>query len=186
MNDRAFSGQFSRPTGAAPCYAGVPMPALPEPWRVCGACKKPIPYGARYWTCSVSTCNRARFQLVFCSMDCWDSHVPVMNHRNAWAEEKVAPRTPAADPPTAPAAPATDPARRRVVRPEEPESDDGSPEVLVIASRLKAYIRERSDFNTSEDALTAVSEIIRRATETAIRNARAEGRRTVKGRDYEG
>lgn len=145
-------------------------------WSPCGSCKKPIAYGARYWVCSVSTCNRARFQLAFCSMACWDAHVPVMNHRGAWAEERRAPKGPAPEV----AAPE---ARRRVVR--EPEEEKEAEDVLVIASRLKAYIREKSDFNTSADALEALSVIIRRASDEAIRRARAEGRRTVKGRDFE-
>lgn len=146
-------------------------------WHPCGSCKKPIAVGARYWVCSVSTCNRARFQLAFCSMACWDAHVPVMNHRGAWAEERRAPRVP--DGEAAPEA-----ARRRVVR--EPEEEQEPDDILVVASRLKAYIKDRADFNTSADALVAISAIIRRASDEAIRRARAEGRRTVKGRDFEG
>ncbi len=146
-------------------------------WHPCGSCKKPIAYGARYWVCSVSTCNRARFQLAFCSMACWDAHVPVMNHRGAWAEERRAPRT------AEPEAVAPEAARRRMVR--EPEEEKEPDDILVVASRLKAYIKDRADFNTSADALVALSEIIRRASDEAIRRARAEGRRTVKGRDFE-
>lgn len=156
----------------------------PGTWRTCGACKKPVANGARHWVCNVSTCNRARFQLVFCSMGCWDAHVPVMNHRNAWAEERMAPRSAVAE--EAPPASAADPARRRIVRQDEPEEAAEPDDVLVVASKLKAYIRDRSDFNTSADVLTTVSEIIRRASDEAIRRARAEGRRTVKGRDFEG
>jgi hypothetical protein len=152
---------------------------MPETWRNCGSCKKPIPYGARYWICSVSTCNRARFQLVFCSMDCWDAHVPVMNHRDAWAEQKVAP---ASAPP--PEAARGDAPRRVLVRGQEPEREPD--EVLVVASRLKAFVKEKSDFNTSADTLDALSAIIRRETEEAIRRARAAGRRTVMARDFEG
>lgn len=143
---------------------------MSEPWRTCASCKKPIAHGAPYWICSVSTCNRARFQLVFCSMDCWDAHVPVMNHRDAWAEQKTSP-------PTAEAA------RRVLVRGPEPEREPD--EILVVASKLKAYIKDRADFNTSADALEAISAIIRREADEAIRRARAEGRRTVKGRDFE-
>ena len=52
-------------------------------WRRCSACKKAIELGAEYWTCNVSTCNRKRTGLVFCSVTCWEVHLPVANHRDA-------------------------------------------------------------------------------------------------------
>ena len=61
-------------------------------WRQCSTCKKDIPYGHVYHVCSVSTCNRKRTGLVFCSLDCWDAHLPDANHRNAWAVEERAPQ----------------------------------------------------------------------------------------------
>ena len=60
-------------------------------WRRCNSCKKEIGYGALYWVCNVSTCNRKRTGLVFCEVSCWDAHVPMMNHRETWAEERRAP-----------------------------------------------------------------------------------------------
>ena len=60
-------------------------------WRKCSSCKKPIPFKALYWVCNVSTCNRKRTGLAFCSVSCWDAHVPMMNHRESWAEERRAP-----------------------------------------------------------------------------------------------
>ncbi|OFZ20978.1 MAG: hypothetical protein A2X94_06490 [Bdellovibrionales bacterium GWB1_55_8] len=60
-------------------------------WRRCSSCKKPIRYGQLYWVCNVSTCNRKRTGLVFCEVSCWDAHVPLMNHRESWAEERKAP-----------------------------------------------------------------------------------------------
>lgn len=60
-------------------------------WRKCNACKVPLNYGKMYYVCNVSTCNRKRTGLTFCSVSCWDSHLPDMNHREAWAEEKRAP-----------------------------------------------------------------------------------------------
>lgn len=62
-------------------------------WKKCSACKKPIAFGATYYVCSVSTCNRARTGLVFCDVSCWDVHLPVARHRKAWAEERTAPRS---------------------------------------------------------------------------------------------
>lgn len=63
----------------------------PNHWRLCNGCKKPIQYKQNYWVCSVSTCTRKRTGFVFCTVSCWDSHVPMMNHRESWAEERKAP-----------------------------------------------------------------------------------------------
>jgi hypothetical protein len=60
-------------------------------WMLCSACRKPIRFGAVHWVCSVSTCNRDRTRLVFCSVSCWDSHVATLRHRDAWAVEARAP-----------------------------------------------------------------------------------------------
>src|SRR3954452_21512457 len=62
-----------------------------DTWLLCSACRKPIPFGATHWVCSVSTCNRDRTRLVFCSVACWDSHVATLRHRDAWAVEARAP-----------------------------------------------------------------------------------------------
>ena len=63
----------------------------PEFWRKCNICKKPIGYKSKYWVCNVSTCNRKRVGLVFCDVACWDAHLPGMNHRESWAEDRVSP-----------------------------------------------------------------------------------------------
>jgi histone H3/H4 len=55
--------------------------------------------------------------------------------------------------------------------------------VLVIASRLKDYIRAVSGMNTSDRVLEPLSEILREVADRAIEQARAEGRRTVLDRD---
>lgn len=60
-------------------------------WKKCSSCKKPIDFKQLYWVCNVSTCNRKRTGLAFCSVSCWDAHVPMMNHRESWAEERRAP-----------------------------------------------------------------------------------------------
>ena len=62
-------------------------------WRRCSACKNFIERGAIYWVCNVSTCNRKRTGLVFCSVTCWEVHLPEANHRESWAEERTAPMT---------------------------------------------------------------------------------------------
>ena len=74
----------------------TPAPALN--WGKCNICKKPIPFGGPYLRCVVSTCNRKRFQLTFCSDSCWDAHNPDFNHRNPGYTEHVAPAAPGAKP----------------------------------------------------------------------------------------
>lgn len=159
-------------------------------WRRCSACKKPIALGAKYWVCNVSTCNRRRTGLAFCTVSCWEVHLPTVNHRESWAEERWAPKTAAeAEAIAEKAKPRTDPTgTRRLVRESAPapratSSGEAPREVLIVASRLKDYIRARSGFNTSESALMPLSDIVRRACEEAIRNAERDGRKTVLDRD---
>jgi hypothetical protein len=59
-------------------------------FAVCSMCRKPIAMGSGYYRCSVSTCNSGRVKLMFCSMACWDAHLPTARHRNASAIEEVA------------------------------------------------------------------------------------------------
>ena len=163
-------------------------------WRRCSACKTFIPYGATYYVCNVSTCNRPRTGLVFCTVTCWEVHLPEANHRETWALERKAPRNaaeaaaagaPRAGAPAA-AAPAGDEraGQRRLVRPAAPSRNAPPREVLLIASRLKEYIRVRSGgFNTSDRVLEPLSEIVRALCDEAILVAEREGRRTVLDRD---
>lgn len=177
---------------------------MPEDtWHPCSACKKPIAYGDTYYTCSVSTCNRARTALHFCTVSCWEVHLPVARHREAWAEEQTAPsrqqaarEAQAKEAKEAKAAKAAKPgtgagasasrAPRRIVpeaKPATPKPGDVPEEVLIVASRLKDYVRAISGFNTSERVLGPLSEIVRRACAEAVQNARAEGRKTILDRD---
>jgi hypothetical protein len=63
-------------------------------WGKCNICKKPIEWGGAYLKCTVSTCNRKRFQLYFCTDSCWDAHNPDFNHRSPGYTEHVAPAKP--------------------------------------------------------------------------------------------
>lgn len=155
-------------------------------WRRCSACKQPIRYGAEYWVCSVSTCNRKRTGLAFCSVSCWEVHLPVARHREAWAEERTAPAGAAADP-EAKATGSTPRDKKRILPPAQasrPEPRAAAPrEVLIVASRLKDYVKARSGFNTSERVLEPLSEIVRKVCDEAIANAERDGRRTILDRD---
>lgn len=153
-------------------------------WRRCSACKKPIALGSTYWICNVSTCNRKRTGLAFCSVTCWEVHLPVANHREAWAVERTAPLSLEEG-----AGPAKSEQRqrerRRIVRTDSPAKakPEIPAEVLIVGSRLKDYVRARSGFNTSDRVLSPLSEIIRRVCDRAIENAAREGRMTLLERD---
>ena len=62
-----------------------------DTWKQCSSCRKPIGFDRIYYLCSVSTCNRKRMPLFFCSVECWDAHDAGARHRNSWAEEKRSP-----------------------------------------------------------------------------------------------
>jgi hypothetical protein len=67
------------------------MPTDEQTWKRCNTCKRPIAFRAPYFACSVSTCNRKATDFAFCSVGCWDAHVPLFRHRDSWADEKTAP-----------------------------------------------------------------------------------------------
>jgi len=146
---------------------------MAEQWRRCSACKNPIELGSVYYTCSVSTCNRKRTALVFCSVTCWEIHLPTERHREAWAIEQRAPKTP--EPVEEPGAP-----RRARAR---SGSAGTAGEILVVASRLKSYVRKTAGYNTSDAVLPILSQAIRKLCDEAIRNARRAERETVLDRD---
>jgi hypothetical protein len=164
---------------------------MPGVFRRCSSCKQDIALGAKYWVCSVSTCNRNRTALAFCSTDCWDAHLGFVNHRESWAEERRAPLTLATPPAAAPAAVAAERAPKRTIvsppatppRPAPPSAAAPPAEVLIVASKLKAYIRERSDMNTSDRVFDVLSDEVRRIADRAIEEARRNERKTVLDRD---
>lgn len=161
-------------------------------FRVCSTCKKPIAFAERYYRCSVSTCNRPRTGLFFCSVPCWDAHVPEARHRDAWAEETRAPTREewAAQQAEAEAerkrneTPMTEkaPTERKIVAPKP--SGEAEREILVVVSKLKAYIKAKSGFNTSDAVSEVLSDQIRRLCDLAIENATADNRKTVLDRDF--
>ena len=56
-------------------------------------------------------------------------------------------------------------------------------EVLVVASKVKGYIKEKGDMKTSSSVLAALSDRIRGMCDEAIERARSDGRKTVLDRD---
>ncbi len=183
------------------------MPSMSETrayWRLCTSCGKELPFGEIYWVCSVSTCNRKKMPLTFCSVPCWDAHLPTMRHREAWAEERRAPTRAQWDREQADGAAAE--RRRKIVKqaasappapvrtpsvtpggppPEISLNDDDLPrDILIVASKLKMYIKARSGMKTSDGVMRALSDIVRKECDEAIRRAARAERKTVMDRDF--
>ena len=166
-------------------------------WKKCSGCKEAISYSSVYYVCNVSTCNRKRTALQFCSVSCWEVHLPVARHREAWAEERRAPTQQEAARMDAPEAgsgevkeKSSERKPRRIMAPGPARTAggstpaaDGPKEVLIVASRLKEYVKAVSGYNTSDGVLGPLSEIVRIEVAKAIEKARAEGRKTVLDRD---
>ena len=154
-------------------------------WRRCSSCKREIAFERAYWTCSVSTCNRKRTALQFCSVRCWEAHLPVARHRDAWAEEQRSPSR--VDWVQAQQQAATDESRRRLIRPAaraDVQLDDDIPrETLVVVTKVKNYVRARGDMKTSDRVMDALSEHLRQIADRAIREAARDERKTVLDRD---
>jgi histone H3/H4 len=153
-------------------------------WKRCSVCKNPIAFDTRYYLCSVSTCNKKRMTLVFCSVSCWDAHQADARHRDAGAEEARSPsqatwtrevaeekkRNVAS---AASNAPVT---MKKVV-------GAASLDILIVGSRFKEYIAERAGMSTSERVLGFLSDHLRELCDQAIGAASKDGRRTVMDRD---
>ena len=181
-------------------------------WKRCSSCKKVLPFGQLYFVCSVSTCNRKRTGMFFCSVECWEEHLPIARHREAWAVEETAPTADAwkaetggagrssgaASPPPPSAAPARPrgpapvqrrtsggaaaPVRRRVV--SEARAQPEEQDILVVVSRFKAYVKARHGMNTSDGVFELVSDALRRIADEASDHARLDGRKTLLERDF--
>jgi hypothetical protein len=162
-------------------------------WKRCNSCKKPIAFASGYFTCNVSTCNRKGTDFAFCSVSCWDAHVPVLRHRDAWADEQQAPTAAAwaerqREQAERAAAPSPEPRPRTVVSPAAAAARSGEPvphDVLVVVSKLKLYIRVRSGMSCSDGVTDVLSDRLRALCDQAIDQARARGRKTVLDRDFD-
>ncbi len=199
---------------------------MAEFWLKCTECKSEIAFGAKYFQCSVSTCNRSKFRLVFCSIVCWDSHLGDARHRDAWAEEAraptrevwqrelaaeppraapsptgappvaspagIPPRPAAAAPVAAPAAPGSAPVRRVVGDASQASAaavegvklaEVTDRDVLIVVSKMKKYIKDRSGMNCSDAVADMLSDHVRLLCDEAIRAAARDERKTVLDRD---
>ncbi len=63
-------------------------------------------------------------------------------------------------------------------------STEETKEVLVVASKLKTYIRNQSGMNTSSAVIEVISDRVRLLCDQAIESAKRDGRKTVMDRDF--
>lgn len=154
-------------------------------WRKCSSCKKAIAFKQKHWVCNVSTCNRKRTGLVFCSVSCWDAHLPLMNHRESWAEERTSPSAEAWLKEQQNEQSSHETSTKEIQKMETTETTTNTSEVLVVASKLKNYIRESSGMNTSAAVMDALSSKVRELCDQAVARAKQDGRKTVMDRDFQ-
>jgi histone H3/H4 len=100
-----------------------------------------------------------------------------MNHKSSWAEENRAPKY--QEPIT------SEPIQgRRILVQSNSSKSEVDEEVLIVASKLKQYIKDKHDMNTSANVMEILSKIVRRYADLAADHARSEGRKTVMDRDF--
>lgn len=146
---------------------------MSQPWKKCSSCKTDIMTGQRYYVCSVSTCQGKVTNYAFCGVPCWDAHIPIERHRgdSAGAIERTAPSDLSS---SAPAPAASKPKAAAL----------GDDEVLVVVSKVRKYVADRSGLNTSAEVYDTLTEKIKRLCDNAIDQAKAQGRKTVMSRDF--
>lgn len=164
-------------------------------WKKCSSCKKEIPFRGTYYACSVSTCRSVRTSLAFCSVSCWDAHLGYARHRDAYAEEEIAPGPEAAvqsepdsvsndKPEKEKTKPMTEP-HKTVVQLKQTPADAIETDTLVVVSKVKQLIRDQSGFNTSQCCIDALTKKVVIECLRGIESAKSNGRKTVMGRDVE-
>ncbi len=56
-------------------------------------------------------------------------------------------------------------------------------DILVVTSKVKKYIKEKGDCNTSAETIDVLSKAVERLCEKGIEQAKQDGRKTVMARD---
>lgn len=56
-------------------------------------------------------------------------------------------------------------------------------DVLVVTSKVKKFIKEKGQMNTSAETVAVLSDAIERLCQKGIEAAKADGRKTVMARD---
>ncbi len=55
--------------------------------------------------------------------------------------------------------------------------------ILVVTSKIKKFMKERAEFNTSAEFLEALSQKVEKICLDAVEQAKGDKRKTVKSRD---
>jgi len=109
-----------------------------------------------------------------------------MRHKDAWAEER---RAPSKDKAAHMASDLPRETSRKIIssQPGTATKLENPPpeEILVVASKVKAYVKKRAGMNTSSALMESLSHIVRTHCDRAIRSAKNDGRKTVLDRDVE-
>lgn len=58
-------------------------------------------------------------------------------------------------------------------------------EVLVVASKVKKLIKDKSGMSTSASVMDALTKVIEKECQRAIENAQSDKRKTVMDRDFQ-
>ena len=56
-------------------------------------------------------------------------------------------------------------------------------EVLVVASKVRSYIKDKGECNTASETIDALSQAVEKVLDKAIEAAKSQGRKTVMARD---
>jgi histone H3/H4 len=59
-------------------------------------------------------------------------------------------------------------------------------EILVVASKVKSFIKEKGECNTAAETIEAISKVVESVLTKAVASAKAQGRKTVMARDIAG
>ena len=158
-------------------------------------CKKDIGFQTKHYECSVSTCTGKRTGYVFCSMPCFERHLPGARHRDAGAIECVSPSKSSYLQNQPSTSTETSTPTRRIISStplninstlQPIKNQMNEKEILIVVSKMKQYISDRHDMNTSGDVADILSHYVRQLCDQASDQARKEGRKTVMARDFKG
>lgn len=67
---------------------------------------------------------------------------------------------------------------------EMASQDEGGKDILVVVSKLKAYIRAKSGMNTAANVAPKLTKILQKLCDEAIERANSDHRKTVMERDF--
>lgn len=67
---------------------------------------------------------------------------------------------------------------------EDTQGTENKGEVLVVASKVKHYIKEKAGMNTSAAVMEVLTQKVKEICDHAIETAKSDGRKTVMDRDF--